>query len=399
MSSKRCHNDSSDGRVRKHPKLPPPVTAVVPSSLASIVEEFAEDCDSIQFYEHARRFEKNVVEKSTVESDSDNDDGPRATEFVELYFDTSGNNNNKLKTVKGVKWRWFRHNEEEEEEGGDNNDDDSTLTELPVPNSWMMRPAPTALFTTMQDSAKLALHVNQLAEELLCDGFKEVQNFVELHKRHLPCFTWVVSDDDNSTTDPLGSRIGGMPAMYADEAWPSGQRLFAFQINMAKVPRRMQYIVGSSGLFQFFWGSDDQMSGYGRVVPAADLDKLMLRPDLRPPSDDDTTDLIVPGAITGWIERADYPCDPRPDFQTSELGNKSLDLHCSVNKFGGYAAYRQDAERWDACPCGANHLGREETFHFVGNSTLRFMSMGMGGQVMYCPNDAKRGVTTRCSCD
>ena len=428
MASKRCqsnhhhHNNNDDHddnptveRQKKHPKLPLSVASrfAVPSSVTRTVEEFARDRDTIRIYSVARRFEKHLVEPKSNDDDDDDDDEektPRATEFVEFYYDTNSgtDTDNKLKTVKGEHWRWFRHNEEEEAytvfDNNNNDDDDSTLTESPVPNSWYVRPAPTVQFSSsMKDTQTLALHVHQLAQELQRDGFQEVPKFLELHKRHLPCFTWIVNDDDDTststTTDPLGSRIGGSPAMYPDEEWPSRQKRFVFQINLARVPRRMQCITGSSGLLQLFWGDDDQMDGYGRVVPATDLDKLVVRPDLSPRSshrDEAMTNPLVPGTITGWVERADYPLD---HFDNYELSEKSRDLHCGFNKFGGFANYAQDAEPWGACSCGASHLGREETFHFCGNSILRFMSVGMNGQLMYCPNNAKKCVIVRCSCD
>ena len=99
------------------------------------------------------------------EEEEEEEKTPRATEFVEFYYDTNKgtDTDNKLRTVKGVHWRWFRHNEEEEEmrkisvvDNNNNNnddDDDSTLTESHVPNSWYVRPAPAVQFSSsMKDT-------------------------------------------------------------------------------------------------------------------------------------------------------------------------------------------------------------------------------------------------------
>ena len=401
-TSKRSRNEDSsknsekENSPKKHPKLPP---NLLPFGPAQIAEEYAEECNHIEIFQNARRFEKAVVERTTNDDDDDDDDDYddhpcRATELVEIYYDNDASNY-KLKTTKGVHWRWFAHNDDDEESVAS---DESNLTESPVPNSWFLRPAPTIHHNVHASLAELQTHVDQLAHDLKRDGFQEVGNFLELHKRHLPCFTWVVSDDEISSEDILGSRIGGNPALYPDEAWPERPSIFCFQINLALVPRRMQCVTGSSGLFQFFWDRDaQQMRGHARLLPDTDLDKLVLRSDPDSSSDDATE--IVPGAITGWVERADYPSETNELFSQPHLEEKSRDLHCGFNKFGGYANYLQDTEAPHPCECGtASHLGREETFHFCGNTLLRFMPISMGGQVTYCPKDSKRRVITRCTC-
>lgn len=409
MTSKREVDDDDDvcttaeDNGKKRPKLP--IDLVTGQNLNKDVVEHIEalaeeDIDSIKFYNNALRFEykdtynspsENGEEEQEDEDEDEEED--QEIKFVELYWDNDGSKI--LKKVEGIHKHYCAKPEIE-------------------PNAARFLHAPITKETKYDNIIK---EVDRQVKELLANGYKEVEGFITLHRVHLPCFTWEVSEEppynDGSAIVPVtSSQIGGNPAMYVDEEWPEGGQLFGFQINLATVPKRMQCIVGNEGLFQLFWNYDEWDESFSRIIPIEDFDKLERR--LSSNINDDQIEFDLgsecipkPGTITGWVERPDYPSSNDIDINNEEVRKMykiSERLRIDYDKFGGYGIYCQDggAETLhnEACEqCNKNHLFSRETFNMFDGCMLRVGIGDMGtAQVSYCPNDKEKKIFIDAAC-
>jgi hypothetical protein len=98
----------------------------------------------------------------------------------------------------------------------------------------------------------LQQEVERITKKLTDSGSVELESFLEFHRVHLPCFTWVIYEAEIPARPVHSSQFGGYPSLYKGESFPKGC-LFTFQIDLEVLPKRTQGIMGKPGLLQLFF--------------------------------------------------------------------------------------------------------------------------------------------------
>lgn len=279
-------------------------------------QDDTEENPLVKIFECARRFESDC-------------------EFVELYWDkipTHKFRNQVVKTyLKRVEgYRQTRINS-------------YYIDKQTSPNSSLLINAPIVSDHYYKDINKA---MKTIVKQLRRRKMKEVKKFHKAHKLSVPCFTWVVSDEEEDKTSPdypiTSSRVGGLPALLPDEPWPNMKMQFLYQINLSTIPKRLQLILGTEGLLQLFWEIESGGGeGLARIIPAKSFESLVMAGQTNeqqgPKAELITAGSPKLGLITGWIERNDY-CPRLVEAGKDEALDSLLDdLRIGVDKFGGYS--------------------------------------------------------------
>jgi len=424
-------SNDDDNEIKYHQRkklratlLPDSVAAKfgIDDNVLNEVDKFLTDThDVIKIYDNARRFEKkNYPASSDNDEEEDEEEEEWETcEYLEIYWDNRDIKKNKnkdahnkketttvLTKVSGVHkihwptWDW--------EENNETSDDSNRMLPMTVTTSYQV--------SNIDDE------VERIVKDLIENqNYIEVNNFIELHRAHLPCFTWIVSKEEDTPADSLttpccssestntSSRIGEYPALYKGEKIPK-ETLLAFQINLEKIPKRMQCIMGNSGLLQLFFPNGSttyfEEDSKFRIIPKNDFSKLVVVCAAEETNNSSTNNIIDPRLITGWVERRDYPRrDDCPSDWEEETIVKSEELYITYDKFGGYGHYCQsegdNESGYMKCDnnCGKKHLYKRENCHMVHQGMLRMDLGDMGTfHFSYCPLSPQKTLTISYSC-
>ena len=176
-----------------------------------------EELDIVKVYDNALRFEKKYASNPKAGAAvADGEDGDIRGEFdyVEFYWD---NNTAVILEEKGV----YRHG----------NDLDHRFDTARIP-------APPVQTTIVLGEVEVEDKLTQIAKGVIDDGYEEVDHFLNLHRVHLPCFTWVGAgeeEEEGKNVSIYSTQIGGFPALYEGEESPK-YCIFCFQIDLETIP-------------------------------------------------------------------------------------------------------------------------------------------------------------------
>lgn len=350
---------------------------------------------------------RNITIIANRNNDGDNEEDEQQCyercEYVELYWN---DDSHVLKQVAGV----------HKVHGWQNLPDDIKVET--TPNEHFLLETPTMEEISINDdNMNMVDQVQEIAKNLVEHrGYTELEDFLQFHQVHIPCFTWMVvnqddDDDDDSEVPVTSSQIGGRPALYKGEDWPQKWgEILAFQINLETLPARMQCITGNSGLLQVFCDLNGMCfdCGTARIIPPQDFDQLerSLHSVVSNNNGHRVPITTYPRRlITGWVERPDYPVnyDCPVDWE-DDVKDKSEELSVSYDKFGGYGRYCQDGgikeEGFLPCEnCQQSHLYAREVFHMVHQGMLRLEIGDLGtAHLSYCPLEPEKTLAMECSC-